>query len=260
MKKISQVLTLLLLLIIMMNNIAWAQQKKNFRYEYNTILLDSTYTNQDPKMKKKIDGLEKKMSKEMDIVIGYCPRTLSSFFPSSPLSNLLTDMLYDFSNDYNMQSNGLPVDFSILNFGGIRNIIPEGDVTIETIYKVLPFDNSLAIVTMKGEEITKMLHRFNDKKNQPYSKNLYIYYSNGKPFKILINGEKIVNDRLYRIATVDFIAKGGDGIMKDIVIEEVNYTKELLRDIVIKSIKKLTDEGKQVIGTPDHRAEFQIQY
>ena len=232
-----------------------------FNYTYTTILLDSTIAQRENVlMKSLIDSLQKQLDDKMNVVIGKSSATLTSFSPSSPLSNLLTDMLFHYGNAYSVQHDGIPADMSLLNFGGICSSIPQGDITVGTLYNVLPFDSTMVvIISLKGSELTKVFQRFTDRKNQPYSQ-LQIRYHNLKPFQILLNNEKIEDDRLYRLVTIGFIADGGDQILTDISFENIIHTDALLRDVIIDEIKQVTASGKSLELIDDDRVLIDIQY
>ena len=46
---------------------------------------------------------------------------------------------------------------SLQNAGGVRTALPQGDISYDTAYKVLPFSNSLIEMEMTGAEITAVL-------------------------------------------------------------------------------------------------------
>ena len=251
--------TLLLCLFLLFIYTSNAQNGNKFTYRYSAILLDSTYSaNEDPEMKAYIDGLQKKLSIEMEVGIGTATAELSSFAPASPLSNFLTDELFNFGTDYCKTKEGYPVDFSLLNFGGIRDNIPTGEITVGTIYKVLPFENKVVVILLKGSEVKKIFNNFTTKDNQPYSQVL-VTYQNEKPFQILINKEKIDNERIYGMVTLDFIATGGDQILKNIHYEKVVYTNILIRDVIISQIRKISTSGNKIEAKTDERAKIEFQ-
>lgn len=251
--------TLLLCLFLLFIYTSVAQNGNKFTYRYNAILLDSAYSsNEDPVMKAYIDGLHDRLALEMDISIGSATSELVSFAPASPLSNFLTDELFNFGTEYCKTAAGCQADFSLLNFGGIRNNIPAGKITIGTIYKVLPFENNVVIILLKGSEVKKIFNNFTAKDNQPYSQ-VSITYQNERPFQILVNQEKIDNERIYGMVTIDFIATGGDLILKDIHYEKVIYTNMLIRDAIISQIKKITAGGKTIEAKTDDRARIEFQ-
>ncbi|MDL2231080.1 5'-nucleotidase C-terminal domain-containing protein [Bacteroidales bacterium OttesenSCG-928-L19] len=224
-----------------------SQSSSPFHYEYATILLDSTYSaHENVKMAKYIAHLKKQLSAQMDVVIGKSTTTLSSFPPASPLSNLLTDILLQFGNQYCQEKHDVNADVSLLNWGGIRTAIPEGEITIGTIYQISPFENNVVVLEMKGKELLRIFDSFTLEKNQPYA-GLQIIYQNNRPVKWLINGEEIESEKVYRLVTVDFIMTGGDRIIpQDAIFENTFLTGSLLRDVIIDGIRKITAQGKAI--------------
>jgi 2',3'-cyclic-nucleotide 2'-phosphodiesterase (5'-nucleotidase family) len=233
--------------------------KKEY-YSYQPVCLDSTFDKKrNEEFQATLDIYKGKLHDKMNKKIGESEARLTSFYPASPLSNLLTDLVFQFAQQYKIDSTlTIPIDCSLLNFGGIRASLPQGKVTVGDIYKILPFENKVVIISLKGSELQKIFQRFTEKKNQPYSQ-LKIDYYNGNPVKILLNSEKIDDNRIYGLVTVDFIARGGDKILQDIHFDNVIYTSFLLRDVIIGQIKKLTKQGKNIPAIVDERVSIQVQ-
>ena len=58
----------------------------------------------------------------------------------------------------------------IFNHGGIRSIIPKGNVTTRTAFEIMPFENSVVVIALKGEQILEMVNYIiTDKKPHPLS-------------------------------------------------------------------------------------------
>lgn len=72
--------------------------------------------------------------------------TMEKGGPESLLSNLVADVLKGAAT----QVLGKPADMGLMNMGGLRNILSEGEITCGNIYEILPFENSLCVVTLKG--------------------------------------------------------------------------------------------------------------
>ncbi len=52
--------------------------------------------------------------------------------------------------------NKAAADIGIVNNGGIRlSPIQDGDITVGTIFKVMPFDNTITTVKMNGSQLKK---------------------------------------------------------------------------------------------------------
>ena len=48
-------------------------------------------------------------------------------------------------------------DISFINTGSLRSVLTHGNITLEDIYSVLPFNNSLNKVELKGKDIKTIL-------------------------------------------------------------------------------------------------------
>ena len=69
----------------------------------------------------------------------------------SALGNLMSDAVL-----YAAQREGA-ADFALMNAGGIRANLPEGTLTYDNVFKLMPFSNSLVIVDIKGSELITLL-------------------------------------------------------------------------------------------------------
>ena len=227
-------------------------QNKSFDYQLKNVNGDcSTYDN--PQLRKELDKERKKLEKKTGVIIGYCPEDMISEMPQSPLSNFLTDILVEIANEYCQKHHQEAVDFSLLNFGGIRSSLHAGDVTVGNIFEIAPFENTMVIANIKGSELRKLFRRFKVKKCEPYSQQVSIQYVGDYFYKALIHGKEIDDNKIYRMVTLDFILTGGDNILEDIEILSAEHTNIVVRDAYIKQIKKMTAEGKVITGKFDKR-------
>lgn len=88
--------------------------------------------------KEKIDNM-------MYEVIGTSEQKMDKGHPESLLSNLVAEVLRQAA----VKVQDKPADMGLVNMGGLRNILPAGDITVGTVYEILPFENSLCVMTMK---------------------------------------------------------------------------------------------------------------
>jgi 2',3'-cyclic-nucleotide 2'-phosphodiesterase (5'-nucleotidase family) len=65
----------------------------------------------------------------------------------------LADITIEKSNPIFQKRENKTIDICLLNHGGIRTLIPKGNVTARNAYEVMPFENSAIIVALKGEQI-----------------------------------------------------------------------------------------------------------
>jgi 5'-nucleotidase/UDP-sugar diphosphatase len=127
------------------------------------------------------------------------------------LGNFITDILRKESG----------ADAAIINGGGLRTSIKKGPVTVGNIYSVLPFNNYIVGIRLTGQQIRDALEYglsgIEQKEGRfPQVAGLTVTYSPArKPGNrvgtILVGGEPIEPSRQYIVATVDFLAAGGDG-------------------------------------------------
>lgn len=176
-------------------------------------------------------------------------------FPNSETRKMETaigDLVADAMLDY---VKNLGVSFAINNGGGIRADLPKGIITKKTIYKILPFSNTLVVLTMKGSDLIEL---FNYIATIPQGKGAFPQVSEGVSFTInyekgicenvLIGGKPIDPDAQYKIATNSYMATGGDGYVVFKKAIALYDTAMMQRDIMIEYIKKVKKVAPEIKG------------
>jgi 2',3'-cyclic-nucleotide 2'-phosphodiesterase (5'-nucleotidase family) len=215
--------------------------KPKYQYQYEMIRLDSTYDAKiDPKLAKYVEKKRRHMEKQMQVVVAHTDTELESYAPESPLSNFLTDLLLEESAKYIKDTTFDNLDLSMLNFGGIREPIPAGPITIGKIFSVLPFDNNnMVVVDVKGSELRKMF--FNNlrelKTAQSFSAGVRLVYKGGILDSVTINGKPLDDSRTYRMATSNFVENGGDKILADVKTQNIFTQPQPFRTTIIEFFK-----------------------
>ncbi len=126
----------------------------------------------------------------------------------SALGDVLTDALREMEK----------ADVALLNAGGLRANLRAGPLTYGDVYEVLPFDNTVAIVTLTGEELRRLL-------GAAYGGGNSVFQVSGLKVKLarctgperlrdvtLPNGRPLEPKRLYRVVLPDFLARGAGGL------------------------------------------------
>ena len=150
---------------------------------------------------------------------------------------MLSDYLLEGANDWAVKNKMPKVDAAILNIGGIRNNISEGDILVRNIFEVMPFENEMVIVKMKGEDIQGIFDYYEKhQKNNPVAQ-LNIIVKDGKLVEGLINGERPQIGKTYYIATSDYLAMGGDS-MYFFEKGETIKTDVILRNLFLEYFRK----------------------
>ena len=148
----------------------------------------------------------------------------------SALGNLFVDLMLAARPD---------ADVAMTNGGGLRADLPAGPLTYGAFYKATPFDNRLAVVTLQGKHLRKLV-----------TNNLYggsgIFLFAGVTVKATCKagrldvvlrdraGKVIDDERTLTLLTSDFLASGGDGAIGRLGLPQgsVEITDVLIRDLM----------------------------
>ncbi|OBW41383.1 Trifunctional nucleotide phosphoesterase protein YfkN precursor [Chryseobacterium sp. MOF25P] len=178
-----------------------------------------------------------KLNKEMNQKISYTQVDLTKEGDNSNLGNLLADYTFDGADVWTKANLNKNVDAALINIGGIRTTIGKGDILLKNVFEVMPFENEVIIVKMKGSDVQGLFDYYaKTQVNNPVS-HLYIETNNGQLTKTLINGKVVDPNQDYYIATSDYLALGGDN-MKFFSKGESIPTGIKLRDLFIDYFKK----------------------
>ena len=180
---------------------------------------------------------KEKLDDRMNQKISHTSVELNRVGDNSNLGALLSDYLLEGANDWAVKNKMPKVDAAILNIGGIRNNISEGDILVRNIFEVMPFENEMVIVKMKGEDIQGIFDYYEKhQKNNPVAQ-LNIIVKDGKLVEGLINGERPQIGKTYYIATSDYLAMGGDS-MYFFEKGETIKTDVILRNLFLEYFRK----------------------
>ncbi|MCM1400662.1 MAG: 5'-nucleotidase C-terminal domain-containing protein, partial [Bacteroides sp.] len=103
------------------------------------------------------------------------------------------------------------IDLAIVNKGGVRTDMKKGAVTKGTIMQIFPFDNRTVVLEISGRDLRDALDVMAGRGGDGVSKGVDITMTpEGKCSQILINGEPLAPERTYTVATIDYLARGGD--------------------------------------------------
>lgn len=163
--------------------------------------------------KKVIEPYKMEVEGKMNTKISHTSVDLNKQGDNSNLGNLLADYTLQGADAW-AKSNGIAggVDAAVINIGGIRSTIGAGDILTRHVYEVMPFENEVVIVKLKGSDLEGLFEYYlKTQKNNPVAQ-IYIETDNGAVTKKLINGKEIVPSKDYYIATSDYLALGGDNM------------------------------------------------
>lgn len=138
-------------------------------------------------------------------------------------------------------------DIAFQNGGGLRTGIPAGTITVGKLWEVLPFDNTLILLDMKGSQVKEILQYGIN--NPQYGSLQYsgikVKYDPALPADkrilevTLPDGSILDPEKNYRVVTNDFMAGGGDEYTMFKAGSNVTDTHLLVRDILINNIRNI---------------------
>ena len=88
---------------------------------------------------------------DLDLLVGYAPdgaRRFGTGGGDSALGNLISSAMW--------RRLGIETDFSLTNTTGIRADLVPGPVTIEQMFNIFPFDNSISKMQLSGSEVQEL--------------------------------------------------------------------------------------------------------
>lgn len=153
------------------------------------------------------------LNKNLDSVLTYSVDTYSKSDGEleTALGNLMADVVYEQANPIFKSRTGKDIDFLLLNHGGMRAIISKGDVTTRTAYQLMPFENSIVVADLKGEQVKELLEYLARNKRAHPIANLKVELdTNSNLSKVTVNGKPIDYGKNYFVCTNDYLANGGD--------------------------------------------------
>jgi 2',3'-cyclic-nucleotide 2'-phosphodiesterase (5'-nucleotidase family) len=209
------------------------------RYDFNSAAGISSDTAIDDL----IQPYKQQLDAKMNEVIGVTIKELPKQSPESTLGNWAADAIFAQCN----LSYKKPVDFAVVNYGGIRiPSLPKGNITTGKIFELMPFDNMMVVLEVEGKVVWQLFELIAQKGGWPISKGVVCSFTEeGKLNSVSINGEAVDNDKMYTVALSDYIANGGDNC--SFFKKYTQYdTKILFRDAFLQQVKMLTANDKNI--------------
>lgn len=148
------------------------------------------------------------------------------------------------------------IDCAIMNKGGIRTDMPKGTVTEGVIGSMFPFDNRFVVLEMPGTDLIESIRLMCGRGGDAVSKELRATYNDkGELIKATIKGKKIDPKKTYIVATIDYLANGGD------YMTPMKHCKRLFVDTqkygnhILTYLRNLQAKGKVINATDEVRIQ-----
>lgn len=168
----------------------------------------------------------------MDVVIGKTTVPLTKSQPECTMGNFAVDAQMEYSKKIDEE-----VQIAVINQGGLRiNYLAPGDITVGNIYEIMPFDNTLSILEVNGEQIDSLCNHIIKYGGWPISGLSFTVSKDLKAINIKVNGKALHPHFVYKVATSDYLANGGDNCIFFTKCKRKNYNI-FIRDMLLDYLK-----------------------
>lgn len=188
----------------------------------------------DPEARELIEAYVSVAEEGMDEVVGFAKSHLSrtNVDAQSPMGNTIVEAM-----KYTVNA-----DFAFLNLGGVRAEIKSGPVTYRDIFDVMPFDNMVTSFKCDGRTLRRIIEtRVEGSRAGLIVAGVKVVYSRKRPnfdrvTTLMVGGEPWDPDKIYTVATTDFLMQGNAGLtmLLSIPPEDITNHNVNLRDAIVR--------------------------
>ena len=124
----------------------------------------------------------------------------------------LLNFVTDFILSEGEKLSGGKVDLAIGNKGSLRRSLPKGDITEGQIIMMQPFDNRIVVEDISGADLLEAFEVMAKRNGDGVSRGTEVVFDpqTHKCISATVNGKPVDPNATYRVATIDYLANGGD--------------------------------------------------
>ena len=189
-----------------------------------------------------IEPYKNHIEKDLDSTIAYAMNFYSKSDGklNTAIGNFMADVVYEQANPIFNNRTGKDIDMVLLNHGGIRSTIPKGNIKIRNMFELMPFENKIVVVALKGKQIDSMINYLSQaKRAHPISKLKLSLDQDFNPFTAMLNGETIRSNKTYYVATSDYLYNNGDNMKFFSPNDSLYNLNYKIRNALIDYLKKV---------------------
>lgn len=191
------------------------------------------------------------LSTQMSRVIGENTREMAREKVESALGNFVADLFLQEAS----QTFHISADASLLTIGGLRAPLPKGKITVGDIFELSPFENEMVLLSVNGKILQQILDILATDQKAAVG-NIRFIIQNQRAVNITVNGFPLEEQQTYQIITYDYLANGGDKLSPLIEAEKRQDLGITVRDLIIRHIERLQQEGKKIDAKLDGRVQI----
>ena len=137
-------------------------------------------------------------------VVGHATGDFFKDSPEGGLDNLVADALLHVARRQARDT----VHVALINQGGLRVPLAEGPILMRHAYELLPFENFVTVLSLTGEQLERLADQIALAGGEPVA-GWTMALDGDDAVEVRVGGEPVDQDRVYRLATVDYLVNGG---------------------------------------------------
>jgi 2',3'-cyclic-nucleotide 2'-phosphodiesterase (5'-nucleotidase family) len=165
----------------------------------------------DPEISAIVEAHRAEAAKYTSRIVGTIASDLDNPRDENGIGNMIGDAFVEYG-----QKQGWKTDVAFYNAAGVRAPLKAGPVSYGQLYSVLPFENTIVSVDLTGVQLREVLEDASGRAGRlQIGGGRWAYqFSNGAGQRVLdatIAGAPLDPNRVYHVATIDYLLLGGDG-------------------------------------------------
>ena len=193
------------------------------------------------------EDYNKKYNKELNNVVGKSNNGMTiSIGGESTLGNLISDVMR-----FKMEEDGAQI--ACITPGLIKANIDAGDITAENIMDVLPKDEDLVLLNIKGEDLLAVFeHGCTFSYGMTQVSGVKFAYDNLRFLYdrivecTLNNGDTLESEQMYKVVTTEAMRRGLDGYVWFANAEIIKYSDKSLRESMFEYIENESPVDREI--------------
>lgn len=137
-------------------------------------------------------------------VLGRATGEFTEDDPEGTLGNLVAEALLHSARRHARDT----VHVSLVNEGGLRIPLAPGPILMRHAYELLPFENFVIVLSLSGAQLEELADQIARTTGEPVA-GWTMELDGDDAVNVRVDGEPVDRDRVYRLATVDYLVNGG---------------------------------------------------
>ncbi len=229
-------ITCIIVLLFTMSEIGFAQRSKVRQIRASRYEITSRY---DGAQRKSFDAILASYKAGVDSImapiLGESKVAMKGGRPESLLGNWVADALVE-QSDFDGKGKA---DLGLANVGGLRNNLAAGVIRQGDIMLISPFQNMLCVVQLKGEQLQELFQNIAAVGGEALSHEVKLVITkDGQLQSATVSGQPISPERIYNVATLDYLAEGNDKMYALKKRSGIRQSEVPVRDVLMKTIRQ----------------------